>query len=78
MEKISMWSRSIVVSVIITVVIEMILPENNSKKYIKIVLGIFVVYSIISPVFDFFSNNSVDNIIDKGEAVIEASSSSMD
>lgn len=78
MDWISAWSRSIVISVIITIVIEMILPENNSKKYIKIVLGIFVVYSIISPVFDFFYNNSVDNIIDKGEAAIEASSSNIE
>ena len=54
MNIISTWSRGIVISVIITIVIEMILPDNNSKKYIKIVLGIFVVYSIISPVFEYF------------------------
>ena len=35
MEKISMWSREIVISVILTTVIEMILPENKSKKYIN-------------------------------------------
>ncbi len=77
MNSINAWSRSIVISVILTVIIEMILPENNSKKYIKIILGIFVVYSIISPIFDFFSSNSVDGLIDKGEAVIEASSSNV-
>lgn len=75
MNNISAWSRSIVIAVIITVIIEMILPDNNSKKYIKIVLGIFVVYSIISPAFEYFSLDSVDNLIDSGEAVIEASSS---
>lgn len=77
MDGIITWSRSIVISVIITVVIEMILPENNSKKYIKIVLGIFIVYSIISPVFEFFSGKGVDEIIDKGEAAIQASSSTI-
>ena len=74
MNDIIIWSRSIIISVIITIVIEMILPENNSKKYIKIVLGIFVVYSIVSPIFEFFSGRDVDGIIDKGEAAIEASS----
>ena len=78
MEKISMWSRKIVISVILTTVIEMILPENKSKKYIKIMFGIFIVYTIISPVFNFFSNTSVDSLIDKGEAVIEASSSNIE
>ena len=44
------WVQGIVVAVIITIIIEMILPEGNSKKYIKIVLGIYVVFSIISPI----------------------------
>lgn len=44
------WIQGIVVAVIITILIEMILPEGNSKKYIKVVLGIYVVFSIISPV----------------------------
>lgn len=78
MEKISMWSREIVISVILTTVIEMILPENKSKKYIKIMFGIFIVYTIISPVFEFFSNTSIDRMIDKGEEAIEASSSNID
>ncbi|MBR2705177.1 MAG: stage III sporulation protein AF [Clostridia bacterium] len=77
MNIISTWSRGIVISVIITIVIEMILPDNNSKKYIKIVLGIFVVYSIISPVFEYFLSNSVDSLIDEGKASIEASSSNV-
>ena len=77
MEQISVWARSIVISVILAIMIEMILPENNSKKYIKIIVGIFIVYSIISPIFEFFSSISVDRLIDKGEAAIEVSSSSM-
>ena len=44
------WIQGIVVAVIITIIVEMILPEGNSKKYIKIVLGIFIVFSIISPI----------------------------
>ena len=77
MDSFRLWSRGIVISVIVTVVIEMILPENNSKKYIKIVLGIFIVYSIISPIFEFISNSSVENIAGKGEMVIEASSTNI-
>lgn len=50
MEFFNSWVQGIVVAVIITILIEMILPEGNSKKYIKIVLGIYVVFSIISPI----------------------------
>ena len=77
MNSIIVWSRSVVISVIITIVIEMVLPENNSKKYIKIVLGIFIVYSIISPIFEFLSGMNVDQIIDNGEAAIDASSNNV-
>ena len=34
-EWISNWAESIIVAVIIATIIEMILPEGNSKKYIK-------------------------------------------
>lgn len=70
-----MWSRSIIVSVIISTVIEMILPENNSKKYIKIVIGMFIVYSIISPMINSFSNGGLDNIIENQEQYLQTSSS---
>ena len=77
MDSFRLWSRGIVVSVIVTVVIEIILPENNSKKYIKIVFGIFIVYSIIAPVFELVSDSSIDNIVDEGESIIEASSANI-
>ena len=35
--------------VIIATIIEMILPNNNNKKYIKMVIGIYILFNIISP-----------------------------
>lgn len=72
-EGIRAWSRGILISVIITIVLEMILPENSSKKYIKIIIGIFIVYSIISPIFENFSENNVDKLISTGEHLLQAS-----
>ena len=40
MEFISSWVQGIIVAVVIATIIEMILPEGNSKKYIKIVIGV--------------------------------------
>lgn len=45
----SNWIEQIAISVIIVSVFELILPNGNLKKYIKIVLGVYVVFCIISP-----------------------------
>ena len=50
MEFISSWTQGIIISVLITTIIEMILPNGNSKKYIKMLLGIFIVFNIITPI----------------------------
>lgn len=37
MEAIKSWSENIIIVVIISIIIEMILPDGNSKKYVKVV-----------------------------------------
>lgn len=37
MSSIKSWSENIIIVVIIAIIIEMILPEGNSKKYVKVV-----------------------------------------
>lgn len=70
------WSKGIVIAVIISTIIEMILPNNTSKKYIKIIIGIFVVYTIISPVIEQFIGTDIDEYI-KIDDYIEVSSNSV-
>ena len=41
------WLQGIIVSVVISTIIEMILPNGNTKKYVKVVLGIYVMFNII-------------------------------
>ena len=48
----SNWIEGIAIAVILVSIFEMLLPEGNTKKYIKIILGIYVVFSIISPFVD--------------------------
>ena len=49
-ESLSSWTKSIVLAVIIVSILEMLLPNNKHKKYIKMVMGIFILYNIISPI----------------------------
>ncbi len=56
----------------------MILPEGNSKKYIKIVIGIYVLFTIVSPVITKISGKEiqVSDIIDLDEYIEEAKTAS--
>ena len=38
-EFLSSWAQGIIVAVIIATLIEMILPNSSSKKYVKVVIG---------------------------------------
>ena len=40
------WCEGIIVAVIICIIIEALIPENNNKKYIKVVIGIYIMNSI--------------------------------
>ena len=48
----SKWIEGIAIAVIVASIFEMILPDGNIKKYVKIVLGIYIIFSIISPFVD--------------------------
>ena len=48
-EIISSWAKSLGVAIILVSILEMILPKKKKKKYIRMVLGIFIIFNIISP-----------------------------
>jgi len=66
MEWMSGWIQGIIIAVIISTIIEMILPEGTSKKYIKVVIGVYILFSIVSPVISKVTGNEfrVSDILD--------------
>ncbi len=60
---ITMWAQGIIIAVIIATIIEMLLPNNSNSKYVKVVIGMFVLFTIISPVINKFKNNNKELII---------------
>ena len=56
----SKWIEGIAVTIIIASIFEMILPNGNIKKYLKIVLGIYIIFSMISPFVDSNALYSID------------------
>lgn len=73
------WAQGIIVAVIIATIIELILPKGNSKKYVKVIVGIYILFTIISPVIAKVKGNelNVDEILDtkKFEKELEKSNS---
>ena len=59
----STWAEKIVLSVIVISILEMLIPNNKMKKYIRVVMGIFILFNIISPLIeekDLINMNNLD------------------
>lgn len=56
----SSWAEQIILAVIVGTIIEMILPKNKNKKYIQMIIGIYVLFNIISPIIKNKDNFSFD------------------
>lgn len=48
------WIIQVLVTVIFMILVDMILPSNNFKKYAKLATGLIVMITIITPVFKLF------------------------
>lgn len=64
---INSWAQGIILAVIIATIIEIIIPEGNNKKYVKTVIGLYILFTIIYPLITKISNNKLnfDSIIAK-------------
>lgn len=62
-EFLSSWAKGLGLSIVIISILEMLLPNNKTKKYIRMVMGLYVIFTIISPFIDnkeIFDVNSID------------------
>ena len=57
-EFLSTWAKNIGLAIIVISILEMLLPNNKTKKYVRMIFGMYIIFSIISP----FINNK--NILD--------------
>ena len=55
-EWIKSWSNGIIVAVIIAVIFELIIPNGNNKKYIKMVISLYVLFVILDPIISKFTS----------------------
>lgn len=55
-EFLSNWAKSLGLAIIIISILEMLLPNNKTKKYVRMVFGIYIILNIISP---FINNKDI-------------------
>lgn len=48
-EFMSSWVKGLGLAIVIVSILEMLLPNNKTKKYIRMVMGIYILFTIISP-----------------------------
>lgn len=51
--EIKKWCEGIIVAVIISIIIEMIVPDGKNKKYIKVIIGVYIMFVSLSPLLEF-------------------------
>ena len=55
----SSWVKNLSLAIVIVSILEMLLPNNKTKKYIKMIMGLYILFSIISP---FIQNGNIFNL----------------
>lgn len=79
----SSWAKGLGLTIVIISILEMLLPNNKTKKYIRMVMGMYVIFTMISPVienknlFDF-NNINLEEYNSKEVATAAVDQTSMD
>ena len=80
-DSINKWAQGIIIAIIINIVLQMIIPDNKNKKYIKTIMGIYVLFCIIHPVtgntikldnYDLNQYISINEIQDKKDEIYDS------
>lgn len=58
-EFLSDWAKSLGLAIIIVSILEMILPNNKTKKYVRMIFGLYIIFNIIVP---FIQNKDILNV----------------
>lgn len=74
----SSWAEQVILAVIIATILELILPNSKNKKYVQMVIGVYVLFNIISPIIKnkeklVFSEMDLDKYITTSTKVEQSS-----
>lgn len=74
----SEWLKEIILIVLLASFVDLLLPNSSFQKYARMVMGLLIILTIISPIFSIFSEDfSVNNIIRDIENEIDTKESTV-
>ena len=74
----SSWAEQVILAVIFATILVLILPNSKNKKYVQMVIGVYVLFNIISPIIKnkeklVFSEIDLDKYITTSTKVEQSS-----
>jgi stage III sporulation protein AF len=73
-DALKIWVTNITIAIFFITAVEMILPDNNMKKYSKFVLGLILIVVIINPIIKIFHKDfNFDAYTNKATSYMESS-----
>lgn len=57
MDTIVKWTKNLIFIILFTALLEMFIPENNLRKYVRIVMGFFIISILLSPISVIFKQD---------------------
>lgn len=64
----SEWAQNLTLAIVIVSLFEMLLPNNKTKKYIKVVMGLYILFNIISPFVKNDFSIQLENIVENSKS----------
>ena len=62
------WCEGIIIAIIISITVELLLPNGNNKKYVKVVSGIYIMFVILNPILEMLKYDiNFENMFNFGE-----------
>jgi len=73
MSAVSAWVLSIVGIIVLSIVVDLILPKSSTADFIKNIFAYVIIIVIISPIFNFLSNKNFDisDFFESNEIVLQ-------
>lgn len=66
------WCEGIIVAIMISIIIELLLPNDNNKKYVKVVSGIYIMFVVLNPILNILQYDiDLENIFSYKEKIKE-------
>ncbi len=53
--KLKQWCEGIIIAIIISVIIEMLIPDNKNKKYVKVIIGVYIMFVSLNPLLEILN-----------------------